>query len=389
MINIFQPSLGDRELEAVGRVFESNWTGRGKLTKEFEERFAAHLGAPPKRVRSVSCCSEGLFQAAELLGIGPGDEVVMPSISFVAMANSVMARGAQAVFCEADRRTLNPTAEMIEAKLTPKTKAVSVLHYGGVPCEMDEIMELVRSRGLHLIEDSACAVSSSYRGKACGTFGSAAAWSFDSMKILVTGDGGMLYFHDEELAQKAEEAVYLGLETTSGLASRAEQRWWEFQISSFGRRAIMNDISSAIGLVQLDRLPSFIARRKEIHERYDRELADLDGLLTPPPLPDHSVSSYYFYWIQTEPEHRDALAHFLRERDVYTTFRYFPLHHVDRYGCSDSLPETDAITASTLNIPIHQAMSDDDVTQVVEAIHDYFASGPAAAPAAELAQRTS
>jgi aminotransferase len=372
VINIFQPSLGERELEAVGRVFETNWTGRGKLTGEFEERFAEHLGVSRSLVRSVGCCSEGLFQAIELLGLGPGDEVVMPSIGFVAMANAVHARGATAVFCDVDPRTLNATAATIEEKLTPTTKAVSILHYGGLPCEMDEIVELVGAHDLVLIEDSACSVSSTYRGRACGTFGTFGVWSFDSMKILVTGDGGMMYLDDEDLARRVEESLYLGLQTTSGHSSRAEQRWWEFEISSFGRRAIMNDIGSAIGLVQLDRLPSFIERRREIHEHYDRELGHLDDLLTPPPVPEHSTSSYYFYWIQTEFEQRDALAHFLREHGVYTTFRYYPLHLVERYGWEGTLPHTEAASRSTLCIPIHQAMTDSDVAQVVDAIASFF-----------------
>jgi aminotransferase len=372
VINIFQPTLGERELEAVGRVFESNWTGRGKLTGQFEERFAEHLGVSRSLVRSVGCCSEGLFQAIELLGLGQGDEVVVPSIGFVAMANAVHARGATAVFCDVDPRTLNATAATIEEKLTPRTRAVSILHYGGLPCELDEILELVRDRSLTLIEDSACSVSSTYRGRACGTFGTFGVWSFDSMKILVTGDGGMMYVDDEDLARRLEESLYLGLQTTSGLASRAEQRWWEFEISSFGRRAIMNDIASAIGLVQLERLSSFIERRREIHEQYDHELADVDAVLTPPAVPAHSTSSYYFYWIQTEPEQRDALALFLREHDVYTTFRYYPLHLVERYGSRESLPEAEAAARSTLCIPIHQAMTDGDVSQVVDAISLFF-----------------
>ncbi len=372
MINIFQPSLGRRELDAVARVFESNWTGRGKLTAEFEQKFADHLGVPRTLVRSVSCCSEGLFQSIELLGFGPGDEVILPSISFVAMANAICARGATPVFCDVDPHTLNATASTIEAKLTAKTKAVAIIHYGGLPCEMDDILELVQSHRLALIEDSACSVASTYRGTACGTFGTVGAWSFDSMKILVTGDGGMVYLNEEELAQRTEEALYLGLQTTSGLTSRAEQRWWEFEISTFGRRAIMNDIASAIGLEQLDRLPSFIRRRQEIHEHYDRELAGIAGLVTPPEIPEHMTSSFYFYWIQTEPETRDLLARFLRDKDVYTTFRYYPLHLVAHYGSDASLPAAESAALSTLCIPIHQAMTEDDVFQVVGAVRAFF-----------------
>jgi dTDP-4-amino-4,6-dideoxygalactose transaminase len=372
MINVFQPSLGQRELEAVARVFESNWIGKGRLTAEFEAQFADHLSVPRALVRSVSCCTEGLFQSIELLGLGPGDEVVLPTLSFVAMANAAAARGATPVFCDVDFRTLNATASTIEAKLTPRTRAVAILHYGGLPCEMDEIVELVASRGIALIEDSACSVASTYKGRSCGTFGTFGIWSFDAMKILVTGDGGMMYMRDEALAQRAEEALYLGLQTASGLASKAEQRWWEFEISTFGRRAIMNDVASAIGLEQLDRLSEFIDRRREIHERYDEELADVEGLETPPPIPEYATSSFYFYWIQTQQETRDRLARFLRESGVYTTFRYYPLHRVELYGADVSLPSGERAALETLCIPIHQAMTDDEVGHVIDAIQTFF-----------------
>lgn len=374
LINVFQPSLGERELEAVARVFESNWIGRGKETAAFEEGFAAHLGVTKEHVRSVACCTEGLFQSIALLGIGPDDEVVLPTISFVGMGNAVAAHGATPVFCDVDARTLNATAATIEAKLTERTKAVAIIHYGGLPCELDDVVALAESRGIAVIEDSACSVASTYRGRACGTIGDIGIWSFDAMKILVTGDGGMMYFRDPELARRAEEALYLGLKTASGLASRAEQRWWEFDISSFGRRAIVNDVASAIGREQLDRLPSFIDRRRAIHERYDRDFADVEGLVTPPPIPEGSTSSYYFYWLQTEPSARDGLARFLREHNVYTTFRYYPLHLVPGYGSTESLPVAEAAAYSTLCIPIHQSMSDDDVGRVVDLVHEFFSA---------------
>jgi aminotransferase len=375
LINVFQPSLGERELAAVGRVLETSWTGKGKITAAFEQGFADHLGVDRAHVRSVACCTEGLFQSIALLDIGDGDDVVLPTLSFVGMGNAVAAHGARTVFCDVDERTLNATAETIEASLTDRTKAVAVTHYGGLPCEMDAILELARSRGIAVIEDTACAVSSTYRGRACGTLGDIGIWSFDSMKILVTGDGGMMHFGDPALAQRAEEALYLGLETKSGLASAAEQRWWEFSISSFGRRAIMNDIASAIGCEQLDRLPSFIARRREIHERYDRELAGIEGLVLPPPVPGDATSSHYFYWVQAaDSATRDGLAHHLRDRNVYTTFRYFPLHLVELYGSDATLPVAEKVAYTTLDIPIHQSMSDDDVSRVVEAIRAFFAA---------------
>jgi len=372
VINVFQPALGDEELEAVGRVFKSNWVGKGKVTDEFETLFAQHIGVERNLVRSISCCTEGLFQSMILLGIGPGDEVILPTISFVGAGNAVASVGARPVFCDVDRRTLNATAEFIEAKITKRTKAVIILHYGGVPCEMDEICELLNRKGIYLIEDSACSVASRYKGKACGTFGDIGVWSFDAMKILVTGDGGMIYCKTPEMAQRVEELIYLGLKTKSGFSAKVDTRWWEFDISCYGRRAIMNDIASAIGIVQLRKLSDFIKRRKEIHEYYNCALGELDWLEIPPKVPDYMESSYYFYWIQTKPEIRDRLAKYLRERGIYTTFRYYPLHWVKFYGAQDiRLPNAESAALSTLCIPIHQSLSNDDLDKIIESIYDF------------------
>ena len=372
MINVFQPSLREEELEAVREVFESNWVGRGKRTYEFEEGFAAHLGVDRALVRSVSSCTEGMFQAMTLLGIGPGDEVILPTISFVGAGNAVAACGARPVFSDVDPRTLNARAEDVERVLSARTKAVLVLHYGGLPCDVDGIGSLLRERGIGLIEDSACSVASRHAGRACGTFGDIGTWSFDAMKILVSGgDGGMVYCRTPELAERAERLLYLGLESQSGLSSTAD-RWWEFEVSVSARRSIMNDVSSAIGIVQLRKLPAAIARRREVHERYDAELGELGWLRPPPSVLPGDESSYYFYWIQLEFGRRDALAMHLRERDVYSTFRYYPLHLVSHYGHdAGALPNAELAAASTLCIPLHQALSDDDVTQVVDAIASF------------------
>jgi dTDP-4-amino-4,6-dideoxygalactose transaminase len=368
MINVFEPALREEELDAVKAVFESNWVGKGRLTDQFESQFASFLGIDRKQIRSLSCCTEGLFQSMGMIGAGPGDEVILPTISFVGAANAVAACGARPIFCDVDGRTLNPTAELIERKITPRTKAIMILHYGGVPCDMDEMVDLARDRGLALVEDNACSVASRYRDKACGTFGDFGSWSFDAMKILVTGDGGMIYCKSPERAQQVEELVYLGLLTKSGLSGANEGRWWEFEIGSFGRRAIMNDMSSAIGLEQLKKLAGFIARRREIHEAYDRLLSDLNWLQLPPEIPPYSESSYYFYWLQMAPGARDRLAKYLRENDIYTTFRYYPLHWVKGYGSTDVLPGAEKSALETLCIPMHQSLTDEQVEKICECV---------------------
>jgi aminotransferase len=371
MINVFQPSLRQEELDAVGKVFESNWVGKGKLTDLFEADFARYIGTDRSLIRSVNCCTEGLFQSMNLLGIEPGDEIILPTISFVGAANAVAGSGARPVFCDVDTETLNITAELIEQKITPKTKAVALLHYGGVPCPMDEIVGLLRPKGIALIEDNACSVASRYKGKACGTSGDIGVWSFDAMKILVTGDGGMIYCKDPEMAQRSEKELYLGLLNGSGYSSHGQTTWWEFEISCYGRRAIMNDVASAIGLEQLKKLPNFVSRRKEVHEFYNRGLSDVDWLKIPPQIPSYSESSYYFYWIQMRPDIRDRLAKHLRDNGIYTTFRYYPLHWVKYYQACTSLPNAEKAAQTTLCIPIHQSLSESDLHKVVSSIREF------------------
>jgi len=375
MINVFQPALGAEELEAVRRVFQSNWLGKGRLTAEFEEAFAAHLDVPREHLRSANSCSEGLFLSLKLLGVGPGDEVVMPSISFVASANAAVERGARPVFCDVDRRTLNATAESIEAVLTPRTRAVMLIHYGGLPADLDPILALLRPRGIRLVEDSACSVASTYRGHACGTIGDIGVWSFDPAKILVTGDGGMVYVRDPEMARRAGLELYLGLGSQSGFSSAAASRWWEFDVACDGRRGITNDICSAIGLEQLKKLEAFMERRRAIDRTYRGELAGIEWLTPPPEVPGDCRGSHYFHWIGVAGEgRRDRLATHLRDKGVYTTFRYHPLHRVAFYGhAGGRLPGAEQAAEETLLLPMHQALSDSDVQQVLDGIRCFSA----------------
>lgn len=372
MINVFQPSLGSEELERIKDVFSSNWLGKGKLNDEFEEGFAAHLKTTREHVFTTNCCSEGLFASMHIFDIHEGDEVIMPTISFVGAGNAVCACGAKLVLCDVDRRTLNVRASDIEKKITDKTKAIMLIHYGGVPCEMDEIKELADKHHLYLLEDSACSVYSTYKGTACGTIGDMGMWSFDAMKILVCGDGGMIYLKDPERKKQAEKWLYFGLESKSGYSNSVDKKWWEYDVSSFGHRSIMNDVTAAMAIEQLKKLPSFIQRRKQIHEIYDELLKDVSWIDLPPVIPNDCTSSYYFYHIQVKIDgQRDLLAKYLRENGIYTTFRYFPLHRVHHYAIKGSFPNADYAADHTLCIPIHQSLTDNEVSFIAEKIVEY------------------
>ncbi|MCH0542314.1 DegT/DnrJ/EryC1/StrS family aminotransferase [Streptomyces sp. MUM 203J] len=370
MINLFQPNVGEEELAAVAEVFDSRWLGHGPRTKAFEAAFAEHVGVDPEQVVFINSGTAGLFLALEALDLAEGDEVVLPSLSFVAAANAIGSTGARAVFCDVDARTLNPTAEDVERALTPRTKAVIVLHYGGYPGDIVRISELCRARGVALVEDAACSPASRVDGKAVGTFGDLAMWSFDAMKVMVTGDGGMLYVRDRDRAARARRLAYHGLAQPSGFGyAKVSHRWWELDVPEIGRRVIGNDLTAAIGSVQLRRLPGLVARRKEIVDLYDRELAGLDAVRTPPPLPGGHDSSYYFYWVQMSPEIRDEVASELYAAGIYTTFRYAPLHKVPAYQAEDQvLPASDRASGETLCLPLHPGLTDEDVRTVAAAL---------------------
>ncbi|MEG9552085.1 DegT/DnrJ/EryC1/StrS family aminotransferase [Streptomyces baarnensis] len=377
MIHLFQPQTGDEELAAVSEVFADKWLGHGPRTKAFEAEFAAHVGVEPEHMIFLNSGTAGLFLALECLGLGEGDEVVLPSLSFLAAANAILATGARPVFCDVDPRTLNATAAHIEAALTGRTKAVIVLHYGGYPGDIEAVAALCRDRGVPLVEDAACSPGSRVDGRTVGSFGDLAMWSFDAMKVLVTGDGGMLYVRDAELAVRARRLAYHGLVQASGIGhAKVSHRWWELDVPEIGRRVIGNDMTAAIGRVQLRRLPEFLAARRRIVELYDRELAGTPGVLTPPPLPDGQESTYYFYWVQFEQDElRDIIASELLAADIYTTFRYAPLHKVAAYGHDGrALPSSDHAAVRTLCLPLHPGLSDDDVRTVAATLRKAVAA---------------
>lgn len=376
MINIFQPSLGEQELQAIKEVFESNWIGPGPKTAEFEERFSRFISTDRENVTMTNSCTEGMFQVLDWI-LEPGDEVIIPTIGFVGAANAVIGNGGTPVFCDVDPLSLNTTAACIEEKITDKTRAVLLIHYAGWSCNMDPIIELCEEKEIWVIEDNACSVATTYKGRPTGTLGDFGVWSFDSMKILVTGDGSIIHAKDPDMLAEIKTRSYLGLLSQSGYSSSVDQKWWEYDISYPGRRSVVNDITSAIGLVQLSRLEEFIDRRKQIHDHYNAFLGDRNWIKTPTPIYESGLgdreSSYYMYWIQLQDEDtRDKLAVHLKENNIYTTFRYYPLHLVKYYDqYHEQLPNAEKAANITLCIPLHQALKVEEVEYIAEKIRSF------------------
>lgn len=369
MINLFQPHARDAELAAIEDVFSSNWLGTGERVEQFEQAFGEYIGRPAAEVQAISSCTEGLFQAITALELGPGDDVILPTISFIGAAHAVRSSGARVVLCDVDPKTLNATVEHVEQAVTPATKAVLILHYGGEPGAVAEIAELAEQRSLLLIEDAALGLGAFAGGRACGTFGEVGVWSFDSMKALTTGDGGMVWCRNQDTADRVRLSIRLGV-GSSGFSRRVDSsRWWEIDPSGIGRKGTMNDVAASIGLVQLERLPGFLRRRNEIAAAYDAGLADVAWVTVPDQRAPQGAPT--FYWIQTPSSFRDRLATRLLGRDIYTTFRYWPLHKTQMYRSDGKFPGADHAAGSTLLLPLHQSLLDTDVERVLDAIRAF------------------
>ena len=372
MIQIFSNSLGDDEVEAVRRVLASKWLGRGKECESFEKELSAYFGVPETLL--FNCCTSAIYALLKAYGIGPGHEVIISTVNFVAVASAVKELGAKPVFADVDPVYYNILPSEIERLKTKKTRAVFILHYGGHPAPFDEI-KAAAGKNVLIFEDSANSVSSKYKGVHCGALGDGGAFSFDAMKILVMGDGGALIVKDTEARSRAKAFRYLGYGegTTSGAEAlkSGKLRWWEYDIECLSGRFISNDIQASMGRIQLKKLPGFIERRKKIWDFYQGRLKNLPGLVLPPePLPQ-TTSSYYLYWVKAAGK-RNELAAFLKEKGIYTTFRYFPLHRVNFYGDKSRLPNAEDMNENALNIPVHQNLTDGETNQIADAVREFF-----------------
>jgi len=371
MINVFQPSLGIEELMAVAETFKSGWIGKGQRVTEFESQFAQYLEVEPGNIVSTNSCTEALFQIMELIDVR-GKEVIIPSIHFIGAANAIIANGGRPVFCDVDFKTLNTSIEYIEPLITSNTKAIVLLHYGGYPCDIQPVLDLADQRGIIVIEDAATALGASYRGQACGTLADYGVWSLDAMKTISCGDGGMIYAKDSYQIDELKIRLNLGMNQPAGLLSE-NIKWWEFESVHPARRSIMNDIAASIGIEQLKKLPDFLGIRGMWSMLYSEKLGYLNqesGLVLLPASSDlriNCISACYFYWLQTPT--RDELALWLRKNDIYTTFKYYPLHKA--LGIKADLPNTEKAASETLLLPLHTGLRYHDVEYICELIQAF------------------
>jgi dTDP-4-amino-4,6-dideoxygalactose transaminase len=368
MIPIFSNTLGQEELAAVERVFTSRWLGPGAEVEAFERELGEYWEV--KGVQLVNSCTSALYIILKVLGVGPGDEVIVPGVHFVATLSAIRELGAYPVFCDVDPRTLNATPETVRRCVSNRTRAVVLLHYGGHVCDVRGIRAVVN--GAYIVEDAACAVASRRCGISAGTLADAGCWSFDAMKVLVTGDGGAMWFKNPEHRARADRLRSLGIDKKSGLSNTGSDEWWRFRLVEPSGWFYANDIVAAIGREQLKKVDGFVARRQEIWNRYQRAFKGLcHGFFAPPDPPAMSSSTYYLYWVNHQE--RTALARYLLERNIYTTYRYYALPDVegDERLKRLNLPGVWQANARTLNLPLHQNLTNEEVEYIIQVVTEW------------------
>lgn len=362
--------LGDEEIAAVTAVLKSRWLSMGGVTKAFEAAFAAKVGV--RHALAVANCTVALHLAYAALELGPGDEVIAPSLSFVATANAVTYTGATPVFVDVistDDLTLDPAD--VERKIGPRTRAIVVMHYGGYPCHMDALRELAQRHGLFLVEDAAHAPGAAYGGRMCGALGDVAAFSFFSNKNLVTGEGGMVTTDRDDLAERIRLMRSHGMTTLTWDRHRGHASSYDVVMPGYNYR--IDEMRSALGLAQLDRLDANTDRRRAWVQRYRDLLAGTDGVSVP--FAGRTGSAGHLMPVLLDERiDRDRVAAAMKACGVQTSMHYPPTHlfsyYQERFGTRPgSLPVTEAVGRCELTLPLFPTMTAAQVQLVVDALH--------------------
>jgi perosamine synthetase len=375
-IPIARPSFGQLEEEAVIEVLRSGWVSQGPRVAEFERRFAEYVGAA--HAIAVSSCTTALHLALVAVGVGPGDEVICPSLSFIATANAIAYVGATPVFADIDRSTYNLDPSRIEACITPRTKAILLVHQIGLPAFVDEIQAIATRHGLVVVEDAACAIGSEYKGQRIGKpHTPVACFSFHPRKILTTAEGGMLTTNDEELAARVRRLRQHAM-TVSDLARHSSSRVVIEHYDEIGYNYRMTDLQAALGLVQLQRLDKMLGRRRELAERYSRRLSTLGWLVTPcePAECRHNFQSYMMRLTGDAPLTRDALMQELLDHGVSSRRGIMAIHRELPYRDQSAdvrLAETNLVADSTVILPLFYEMKEEEQEYVIDCLEHIHA----------------
>jgi perosamine synthetase len=364
MIPVARPAVADAELDRIREVFESRWLGQGKLSEQFESAISEQCGGRPALV--VNTGTTAMHLALSALGIGPGDEVIVPSLTYVATAQAVTATGATVVLCDVNRDTMNVDVRCLEAARTSHTKAVMPVHYRGLPAEIGPILDWASDHGIRVVEDAAHAFGSLYEdGTPVGARGDVTCFSFDPIKNVTTGEGGALVFEHQEERDRGARMRALGIDTDTW--SRTEfKRPWEYDVVDDGFRYHMPNFCAAIGLAQLERFHTFRERKQAVLARYQAEFANNPHL----EIPEMPVERCFPFLALVLVDERDRFMAHMKERGVGTGVHYIPAHRFSRFAdaAADDLPVSDWLGDRICSLPLMNDQTEEETAQVIEAV---------------------
>ena len=368
-IPLSAPWFDDVEADRVRQALAGRIAGDGPFGRKVEARLVEGLGAGG-RVLLTTSCTHALELALLSLGIGPGDEVVCPSFTFVSTANAVLRVGARPVFAEIEETTLGLDMNDVLRRLSPRTRAVVPVHYAGVAPDMDRLQELARPRGLRIVEDAAQGLGAAYRGRALGTLGDAGCFSFHETKNLTCGEGGALWIPEGETASRAEAMREKGTNRRAFLRGEVDKYTWVLEGSSY----VLSDLLAAVLDAQLDKAAEIATRRARVVDRYHAGLSDWasrHGVRLPPAHPDRTPNHHIFYLLFAEAGDRTAAMARLRAAGVGAVFHYVPLHSAPMgRSLHDGwpLPVTDRVAETLLRLPLHPLLSEAEVDRVIDQV---------------------
>jgi dTDP-4-amino-4,6-dideoxygalactose transaminase len=370
LIPITKPFLGEEEAQAAADAIRSGWVAQGPLVAKFERAIAERLGV--RHVVATSNCTTSLHLALICAGIGPGDEVIVPSFTFIATANAVLYVGAQPVFVDIDPRTYNIDPAQIEAAITPRTRAIIPVDQIGLAAELDAVGEIAEHHSLRIIEDAAPALGATYRSRPVGSISPITCFSLHPRKSITTGEGGLITTDDDDVAARARVVRSHGA-SISDLARHNASTVTIEEYEELGYNYRMTDIQAAIGIEQFKKLDDVLARRKRLAERYNDLLAEIPGVTTPyaPEYAPHTYQSYCVWLDPAQTAHRAEVMERMLALGVATRRGVMAIHeepfYVERVG-TVSLPVTEAATRETLLLPLFATMTDGEQDRVVSAL---------------------